>query len=100
MASDMPPDPDARALEQEVTQKSQRKLQARQEGESSVWVGLGLFGLVGWSVMVPTLAGIALGLWIDRRFPSPYSWTLMLLLGGIALGCWNAWRWIQREQGR
>ena len=48
--------------------------------------------------MVPTLAGVALGVWIDKRWPSPYSWTLMLLLVGIALGCWSAWYWIQQEQ--
>jgi hypothetical protein len=21
----------------------------------------------------------------------------MLLIGGMALGCWNAWKWIHRE---
>lgn len=84
-------------FEQQVKDKASRKLQARQEGDRSVWAGLGLFGMVGWSVMVPTLIGIALGIWIDRRFPSPYSWTLMLLFVGIVLGCCNAWYWIQKE---
>lgn len=86
------------AFEQQVSQKSKRKVQARQEGDRSIWAGLGLFGMVGWSVMLPILLGIALGIWIDRRFPSPYSWTLMLLFVGVVLGCWNAWYWIQREQ--
>jgi ATP synthase protein I len=54
--------------------------------------------MVGWSVMLPTLLGIALGLWIDLRFPSPYSWSLMLLFVGIVAGCLNAWYWIQKEQ--
>lgn len=73
-----------------------RKLKARQS-HKSVWFGLGMFGLVGWSVAVPTLLGIALGLWIDGHFPSQYSWTLMLLLLGIGLGCFNAWYWVQQE---
>jgi ATP synthase protein I len=94
------PDPDRIAFEQQVKEKSRRKAQARREGDRSIWAGLGLFGMVGWSVMVPTLLGIALGIWIDKRFPSPYSWTLMLLFVGIVLGCWNAWYWIQREQQR
>jgi ATP synthase protein I len=85
-------------FEQQVREKSRRKMQARREGDRTIWSGLGLFGMVGWSVMLPTLLGIALGIWIDKRFPSPYSWTLMLLFVGIVLGCWNAWYWIQREQ--
>ncbi|PMB46374.1 hypothetical protein CEN41_05985 [Fischerella thermalis CCMEE 5330] len=85
-------------FEQQVKQKCDRKLQARREGNHSIWAGLGLFGMVGWSVMIPTLLGIALGIWIDQRFKSPYSWTLMLLFVGVVLGCFNAWYWIQREQ--
>jgi ATP synthase protein I len=83
---------------QQIRTKSQRKIKAIKEGDQIILQGLGLFGLVGWSVIVPTLLGIALGLWIDRRFPTPYSWTLMLLFVGIVLGCWNAWYWIQQEQ--
>ncbi len=56
-----------------------------------------MFGLVGWSVAIPALIGVALGMWIDFRRPSQYSWTLMLMLIGIALGCLNAWRWVHRE---
>jgi ATP synthase protein I len=89
-----------RQFEQQVTQKAQRKLQAQREGDRSIWAGLGLFGMVGWSVMVPTLLGIALGIWIDKRFPGQYSWTLMLLLLGLGLGCCSAWYWLQREQQR
>ncbi|AFY66328.1 AtpZ/AtpI family protein [Geitlerinema sp. PCC 7407] len=86
--------------EQQVKEKSRRKVQARAEGDRSIWSGLGLFGMVGWSVTMPTLAGVALGMWIDRRFPSSYSWTLMGLFVGIVLGCWSAWYWMQREQQR
>jgi ATP synthase protein I len=89
-----------RKFERQVSEKATRKIQARREGDRSIWAGLGLFGIVGWSVMIPTLLGIALGIWIDKRFPSPYSWTLMLLFVGVVLGCWNAWYWIQREQRR
>jgi len=59
-----------------------------------------MFGLVGWSVAVPTVVLLALGIWIDGQTNSPYSWTLMLLVIGIALGCLNAWYWVKRESGR
>ncbi|MEZ4583866.1 MAG: AtpZ/AtpI family protein [Caldilineaceae bacterium] len=71
----------------------------RRKGDS-VWFGLGMFGLVGWSVAVPTLAFAALGIWIDRTWPSRYSWTLMLLLLGVGLGCASAWYWLTRASGR
>ena len=87
-------------FERELNRKVIRKLKAQQEGDRSILSGLGLFGMVGWSVMVPTLLGLALGLWIDRRFPSPYSWSLMLLLLVVGLGCWNAWYWVKQEQER
>jgi ATP synthase protein I len=80
-----------------VRRREQRKLKARREKDRSVWFGLGVFGIVGWSVVIPTLAGIALGVWIDTRSDSPYAWTLMLLFVGLAVGCLNAWYWVRQE---
>lgn len=74
-----------------------RKLRARRAGRRGVWYGLGMFGLVGWAVAVPTVIGVALGLWIDARVEGTISWTLALLLAGVALGCLNAWFWVRRE---
>jgi ATP synthase protein I len=86
-------------LLREVARKGERRERARREGRHGLGYGLGLFGLIGWSVAVPTLLAIALGVWIDRRFPSPYSWTLMLMFVGIVVGCLNAWFWLRREGG-
>ena len=83
---------------EQVSVKSKRKLKARQEGNHTVWFGLGMFGVVGWSITISTLLGIALGIWIDTKFPSQYSWTLMLMFVGVVLGCLNAWYWIQSER--
>ena len=80
-----------------VGRKAARRIKARGERRHNLWFGLGMFGLVGWSVAIPTVAGIALGLWIDRTWPSPISWTLTLLFVGMVLGCLNAWRWLKRE---
>lgn len=98
--NDDPPEagrPDA--FEHEIGRKERRRLAARRQGERDVTFWLGMFGLVGWSVALPTVLAIALGVWIDRRFPSPYSWTLMLLFAGVVVGCLNAWFWIRREGG-
>ncbi|HRQ40484.1 MAG TPA: AtpZ/AtpI family protein [Chloroflexota bacterium] len=87
-------------LERRIARKEQRKLWARRHQKERVWFGLGMFGIVGWSVAIPTLLGLALGLYIDANWPSRFSWTLMLLVGGVLLGCWNAWHWVSQEQAR
>jgi ATP synthase protein I len=81
----------------EVGRQAERKLKARGERHRGVWFGLGMFGLVGWAVAIPTLIGVALGLWLDRIAPADFSWTLALLLAGVTLGCANAWYWVSRE---
>lgn len=82
---------------EEVEAKERRKLKARKQKDRDVWFGLGMFGLVGWSVAIPTLIGVAIGIWIDTRWPSQYSWTLMCLIIGVIVGCLNAWFWVKRE---
>lgn len=89
-----------RQLEEAVGRKERRKLKSRDEGDQSIWFGLGMFGVIGWSIAIPTVAGIAAGLWIDSVTESQRSWTLMLLVCGVAIGCLNAWSWVQRETER
>ncbi|AEI99948.1 F0F1-ATPase subunit [Nitrosomonas sp. Is79A3] len=82
---------------QQVGEKAARKLKAQHHVTQTVWSGLGMMGLVGWSVAVPTLLGAALGLWLDKHYPGSHSWTLMLLAVGLGLGCFNAWHWVTKE---
>lgn len=95
----VPPDADplGSPLAGQVGAKAARKQKARRGGSPGVWFGLGMMGLIGWSVVVPTLLGSALGVWLDQRFPGGRSWTLALLMAGLALGCLNAWHWVSRE---
>lgn len=86
-----------RILAKQVGIRVARKLTARRSGIPGVWSGLGMMGLIGWSVTVPTLLGAALGLWLDQRYPGGRMWTLALLMAGLALGCLNAWHWVSRE---
>jgi ATP synthase protein I len=84
-------------LADRVGAKAARKLKARRDGVPGVFFGLGMMGLVGWSVVVPTLLGAALGLWFDRHHAGAHSWTLALLVAGLTIGCLNAWHWVTRE---
>jgi ATP synthase protein I len=105
MAADQPEaskagrEPKRDPFRDEVGTKEARKLQARREQNHDIWFWLGMFGLVGWSVAIPTVLGVALGRWIDTTWPSRVSWTLMLLFVGLVLGCLNAWYWVTRETG-
>ena len=85
------------AFGEQIGSKAARKLEARRHGTPGVWFGLGMMGLIGWSVAVPTLLGVALGVWLDERHPGSRSWTLALLAAGLGLGCLNAWRWVAKE---
>jgi len=81
----------------QVGAKAARKLKARRNPAPGVWFGLGMMGLVGWSVVVPTLLGAAIGIWLDKHHPSKHPWTLALLVVGLAIGCLNAWHWVAKE---
>jgi ATP synthase protein I len=82
---------------EKIGKKESRKIRARRRKDRAVWFGLGMFGLIGWSVAIPTLLGVALGYLIDRTWPGRFSWTLMLLFAGVLIGCLNAWYWVKKE---
>jgi len=80
-----------------IHEKEQRKADARKRKRPGIVFGMGMFGLVGWSVAIPTLLCLALGIWIDARYQTRFSWTLMMLAFGITLGGMTAWYWIREE---
>jgi ATP synthase protein I len=84
-----------------IANKERRKIYARQvKPYGGVWFGLGFAGLIGWSVVAPTLLAMALGIWVDFQFPSQFSWTLALMLAGLTVGCLIALQWVFQEQER
>ncbi|MCA9320387.1 MAG: AtpZ/AtpI family protein [Planctomycetes bacterium] len=94
--------PDHRAqseptLAEQVGAKAKRRLAARRNA-NEVWFGLDMMGLIGWSVVIPTLLGAGLGLWLDAKHPGRHSWTLALLVAGLFVGCLNAWHWVAKEE--
>ena len=57
----------------QVGAKASRKLRARRQPNPGIWLGLGMMGLIGWSVTVPMLLGTALGLWLDKQHSGSHS---------------------------
>ncbi|HBF34988.1 TPA: F0F1 ATP synthase subunit [Candidatus Sumerlaeota bacterium] len=101
---DKRPDPKSSANEnaflRHVAAKETRRLKAQRKGTQTVWSGVAMFGIVGWSVAAPTLAGALIGVWVDKHYPSPHSWTLALLVAGLVIGCAIAWHWVDKEYKR
>lgn len=85
---------------EQVAKKEALKMKAIRHQDETVWFGLGMFGIVGWAVAIPTLIGIAIGLWVDRTWPSQYSWALMFLIAGVLLGSLNATYWVRRVRSK
>lgn len=88
--------PDRDEFAEKVGDKAERKSEARGKGEGP-WFWLGMTGIVGWSVVVPTMLGLLAGWWLDNNWPQGFSWSLSLLMVGLAVGCLNAWHWVRRS---
>ncbi len=84
-------------VQQASSRKGKTKLKALRKNKPSVWSGLGMFGMVGWSIAVPTLLGVALGIWLDKKYPQTFSWTITCLISGLVAGCTIAWNWVAKE---
>lgn len=85
-------------FERDVAAKEARMRLARKSGGRGIWFGLGMFGLVGWSVSVPVLLATLLGVYLDRRTGGGIRWTLSLMTLGFLLGGINAWNWVERSR--
>ena len=67
------------------------------EGEPSVVRFVGQIGVLGWIIIAPTLIGLFMGRWLDHTFSTGIFWSAPLLLLGVVIGYWSAWRWMHRQ---
>lgn len=84
------------ALLEKIEKDAAKKNKAQEEG-SEIMFGLGLFGIVGWSIAIPTILGIALGVFLDKKIPQSFSWTISLLFLGVIIGSLITWRWLSEK---
>jgi len=93
----MTPKPDKST--EDIARQARRMKSTRDNPGPSPLRGIGTFGVIGWSIAVPTVGGAFLGLWLDRVAPQGFSWTIALILGGVVLGAVIAASWINKERG-
>ena len=83
-----------------IRRRTQRMQKTRDEPQYSSLNGLGVFGVIGWSVAIPTVGGAFLGMWLNRVAPQSFSWPIALILGGVVLGGLVAWSWIDKTRDK
>jgi ATP synthase protein I len=81
----------------EVRRQRRRQEHWRREGEPSMARFIGQIGVLGWIIVAPTLIGLFIGRWLDHHFESGIFWSAPLLLIGVVIGCWSAWRWMHAQ---
>jgi ATP synthase protein I len=84
---------------EDIARHARRMKSTRDNPGPSPLRGFGTFGMIGWSIAVPTVGGAFLGLWLDRVAPQDFSWTIALILGGVVLGAFIAGAWMGKEGG-
>jgi len=84
-------------LDEAVRVRRERRALAERDRGRPIGRDLALIGAIGWTIIVPTLLGIFIGRWLDRRVGSGLLWTLGLLFAGLTVGCALAWQRVNRS---
>lgn len=86
--------PEEDPLVTETRLRRERHERWLREGNMSVGRRLAQIGVLGWIFVLPTLVGLFVGRWLDAHFKTGVFWSAPLLIVGICLGFWTAWKWM------
>lgn len=94
MTTPLPHHPDSDPLIGEIRRHRERRDRWLREGNMSIGRRLAQIGVLGWIFVAPTLLGMFCGRWLDLHFHAGIFWTATLLVVGLCLGGWTAWKWM------
>ncbi|MCT2398445.1 AtpZ/AtpI family protein [Novosphingobium mangrovi (ex Huang et al. 2023)] len=86
-------DPMARAAHE----AHEREKAGKADPEPSLGARFAQIGVLGWMVVLPILAMLAFGRWLDHRFGTGIFFSAPALMIGAAIGFTLAWRWMHRR---
>ncbi len=81
----------------DAVRRDGERLRRREQGHRSFWQSLGVVGMVGWPIALGAVGGSFLGRYLDSTWGTGIRFTLMLLTGGVMLGCWVAWKTVVQK---
>ena len=81
-------------LVKEIERERERRSRWEREGDMSVGRRLAQIGVLGWIFVIPTLAGLFLGRWLDSSLGTGIFWSAPLMIVGLCIGGWTAWKWM------
>ena len=76
---------------------AEREAMRRRDAEPSLGRRLGQIGVLGWAIVLPALAGLFAGRWLDRTYASGVFFSAPLVMIGAGVGFWLAWKWMARQ---
>ncbi|RME99436.1 MAG: AtpZ/AtpI family protein [Alphaproteobacteria bacterium] len=86
-----------RDIEEAVKRHRTRRAARSAEGERPLWRDLSMIGALGWLIVLPALAGVFTGRWVDTLLGSGVTFSTALTLAGVCLGFWMAWKRMHAE---
>ena len=78
----------------QIRRRAERTRHWLREGEPTLTRQLAAVGVLGWIIVVPMLLGVLAGRWLDVRMATGIVFTAALLVVGVGIGSWSAWRWM------
>ena len=93
MTAPRPKSPEDR-LARAARRAAERARRGAEQPEPSLGARLGQMGILGWTIVVPTLIGVLIGRWIDRALGTGIVFSAALIMVGAAIGLWSAWKWM------
>jgi ATP synthase protein I len=91
-----PPSP-GEPMRESVERFAERRRRWGREAGRSLVVAATVAG-IGWVIVVPAVAGFALGHWLDARYRTGVLFSAALGMLGLVFGCSAAWRRIARQR--
>ena len=76
---------------------AEREAMRRRDAEPSLGRRLGQIGVLGWAIVLPALAGLFAGRWLDRIYETGVFFSAPLVMIGAGVGFWLAWKWMARQ---
>ncbi|MDW6024405.1 AtpZ/AtpI family protein [Mesorhizobium sp. BAC0120] len=83
-------------LTEAARQAAERAKQGEENPEPSLGARFGQIGILGWTIVVPTLVAVFVGRWLDRILDTGIFFSAPLIMIGAAIGLWSAWKWMHR----